>query len=130
MTCGFSESLSRSADVPRFAFQGDFLVAGKAFDANRTLRPFDETFAYPMERYDHRVRPLVVANFSLACATTLGFVRPDSDPLAVERLGHILPATPDVPCAAPTPSVRGYLRLRRGPRRGARAVGPAPVAIP
>lgn len=75
-----------------------------------------ETFAYPYGAYNRRVRELVADHFSLACATTLGFVGPDSDPFAVERLDMYYLRRPTLLARLFTPSVRTYLRLRRSLR--------------
>jgi len=45
-----------------------------------------EAFAYPYGAHNHNVRALVASEFSLACATALGFVGSGSDPFALERL--------------------------------------------
>lgn len=41
-------------------------------------------FAYPYGRYDKRCRDVVSRHFLCACSDKLGFVRPSSDPYAVE----------------------------------------------
>ena len=43
-------------------------------------------FAYPYGRYDKRCRDVVSRHFLCACSDKLGFVRPSSDPYAVERV--------------------------------------------
>ena len=75
-----------------------------------------ETFAYPYGAYDRRVRAQVAAHFSLACATTLGFVGSGSDPFALERLDMYYLRRPALVARLFTPPVRGYLRVRRGVR--------------
>jgi peptidoglycan/xylan/chitin deacetylase (PgdA/CDA1 family) len=75
-----------------------------------------DTFAYPYGAFDQRVRALVADHFSLARATTLGFVSSDSDPFAVERLDMYYLQRPTSLARLFRPSVRGYLRLRRSLR--------------
>jgi peptidoglycan/xylan/chitin deacetylase (PgdA/CDA1 family) len=75
-----------------------------------------ETFAYPYGAYDRHVRELVTSNFSLACATTLGFVRSDSDPFALERLDMYYLRDSALLARLFAPPVRGYLHLRRSLR--------------
>ena len=43
-------------------------------------------FAYPFGRYDQQCRDVVSRHFLCACSDKLGFVRPSSDPYAVERV--------------------------------------------
>ena len=75
-----------------------------------------ETFAYPYGAYDQHVRALAAAHFSLACATTLGFVGLHSDPFALERLDMYYLRDPPLLARLFTPPVRGYLHLRRSLR--------------
>jgi len=61
------------------------LVGSKRAIAEATGRPVD-TFAYPYGAYDTAVRNLASQHFRLACSTDLGFVQPDSDLFALERI--------------------------------------------
>jgi peptidoglycan/xylan/chitin deacetylase (PgdA/CDA1 family) len=61
------------------------LVASKKAIEDATGRSVD-TFAYPYGTYNEAVKRLVQAYFAVACSTTLGFVKQDSDLLALERL--------------------------------------------
>jgi hypothetical protein len=45
-----------------------------------------DTFVYPYGTYNRTVKGSVGRHFRLACSTTLGFVGPNSDPLALERV--------------------------------------------
>ena len=72
-----------------------------------------EAFAYPYGAYDRGVRALVAAHFSLACATSLGFVGSDSDPFALERLDMCYLRRPALLARLFTLPVRGYIRVRR-----------------
>ena len=87
-----------------------------------------ETFAYPYGAYDRQVRALVAAHFSIACATTLGFVGSNSDPFAVERLDMYYLRSPALVARLFTPSVSGYLRLRRS-LRDLQARGHRPTTV-
>jgi peptidoglycan/xylan/chitin deacetylase (PgdA/CDA1 family) len=71
------------------------------------------SFAYPYGIFDEQVRALVAAHFSLACATTLGFVGYDSDPFALERLDMYYLRNSALLARLFAPSIRGYIRLRR-----------------
>ena len=75
-----------------------------------------EAFAYPYGAYNHEVRALVASEFSLACATTLGFVGSDSDPFALERLDMYYLRRPALFARLFTPPVRNYFRFRRSLR--------------
>ena len=75
-----------------------------------------EAFAYPYGAYNHEVRALVASEFSLACATTLGFVGSDSDPFALERLDMYYLRRPALFARLFSPPVRNYPHLRRSLR--------------
>ncbi len=89
-----------------------------------------EAFAYPYGAYNRKVRALVASEFSLACATALGFVGSESDPFALERLDMYYLRRPALFARLFTPPVRNYLRLRRSLRdlrtRRHRHPGPDP----
>jgi peptidoglycan/xylan/chitin deacetylase (PgdA/CDA1 family) len=72
-----------------------------------------ETFAYPYGAYDGTVRALAAAHFSLACATTLGFAGPRSDPFALERLDMYYLRNLALLARLFASPVQGYLRVRR-----------------
>jgi peptidoglycan/xylan/chitin deacetylase (PgdA/CDA1 family) len=61
------------------------LVVSKGTIEDALGRPVD-MFAYPYGTYNETVKHLVQSHFSLSCTTTLGFVKPGSDPLALERV--------------------------------------------
>jgi peptidoglycan/xylan/chitin deacetylase (PgdA/CDA1 family) len=75
-----------------------------------------DSFAYPYGAHDYRVRLQVAAHFSLACATTLGFVGSNSDRFALERLDMYYLRRPALLARLFTSPVRGYLRVRRSVR--------------
>lgn len=88
-------------------------VAGAKAQIEDALGAPVETFAYPYGMYDRRVRALVTDHFSLACATTLGFVASASDRYAIERLDMYYLRRSPLLARLFTPSVRGYLGFRR-----------------
>jgi len=61
------------------------LVASKRRIEDATGCPVD-ALAYPYGAYDGSVKQMAQAHCSLACSTTLDFVRTSSDPYALERL--------------------------------------------
>jgi peptidoglycan/xylan/chitin deacetylase (PgdA/CDA1 family) len=61
------------------------LAGSKKVIADATGRSVD-TLAYPYGAYDAAVRNLARQHFRLACSTRLGFVKPDSDQFALERI--------------------------------------------
>jgi len=91
------------------------LSGAKAWIEDALGEPVD-TFAYPYGAYDYRVRLQVAAHFSLACATTLGFVGSGSDRFALERLDMYYLRRPALFARLFSPPVRGYLRVRRSLR--------------
>ena len=91
-------------------------VAGGKAQIEDALGTPVETFAYPYGMYDWRVRALAAGHFSLACATTLGFVASASDRFAIERLDMYYLRHLPLLARLFTPPVRGYLGLRRNLR--------------
>ncbi|MGH9424900.1 MAG: polysaccharide deacetylase family protein, partial [Terriglobia bacterium] len=61
------------------------LVSSKKMIEDATGRPVD-TLAYPYGAHDAAIVRLAKEHFRLACSTNLGFVNPDSDPFALERI--------------------------------------------
>ena len=61
------------------------LVASKKAIEDATGRSVD-TFTYPYGAYNDTVKRLTQAHFAVACSTTLGFIKQDSDVLTLERL--------------------------------------------
>jgi len=100
-------------------------VTGAKADMEDRLGVAVESFAYPYGAFDRRVRTVVAAHFSLACATTLGFVGPHSDRLAIERLDMYYLQRPALLARLFTPWVAGYLRLRRALRAARAGYGSA-----
>ena len=80
-----------------------------------------ESFAYPYGAYDEPVKRLTAAHFPLACSTTLDFVTPGSDLLALERLDMYYLRNPRHFQRLLSGDARTYIRLRRLARK-ARAV--------
>jgi peptidoglycan/xylan/chitin deacetylase (PgdA/CDA1 family) len=75
-----------------------------------------DTFAYPYGAYDSTIRDLVRAHFDLACSAALGYVRPGSDPLALERLDMYYLRTEDFFHQLLSWRTDAYLRVRRALR--------------
>jgi hypothetical protein len=75
-----------------------------------------DAFAYPYGTSNGTVTRLVQAHFALACATTLGFVRPASDRFALERLDMYYLRRPAVFRRLFTREMEAYVRFRRGLR--------------
>ena len=61
------------------------ICGSKEIIENALGEPAD-CFAYPFGRYDQQCRDVVSRHFLCACSDKLGFVRPSSDPYAVERV--------------------------------------------
>jgi peptidoglycan/xylan/chitin deacetylase (PgdA/CDA1 family) len=78
------------------------------------------SFAYPYGAYDPAVKYLAAAHFRVACSTRLGFVRPWSDPFALERVDAFYLQHPVVFGHLFTRAVCVYLGARRGLRAYAR----------
>jgi peptidoglycan/xylan/chitin deacetylase (PgdA/CDA1 family) len=95
-------------------------VAGAKAQIEDGLGAPVETFAYPYGMYDRRVRALAADHFSLACATTLGFVASVSDRYAIKRLDMYYLRRLPLLAHLFAPSVRCYLGFRRS-LRGIRA---------
>jgi hypothetical protein len=72
-----------------------------------------ETFAYPYGVYNNTVKQLAKAHFTLACSTTLGFVRSGSDLFALERLDAYYLRQPMLFRRLFSRELNTYLRLRR-----------------
>jgi peptidoglycan/xylan/chitin deacetylase (PgdA/CDA1 family) len=89
----------------------DELIGSKRAIENALGSPV-ETFAYPYGTYDEQVRELARKHFSLACATTLGFVRPESDRHALERLDMYYFQRAILMRHLFSPAVDGYVRAR------------------
>lgn len=100
-------------------------VTGAKADMEDRLGVAVESFAYPYGAFDRRVQTVVAGHFSLACATTLGFVGPHSDRLAIERLDMYYLQRPALLAHLFTPWVAGYLRLRRALRDARAGYGAA-----
>jgi peptidoglycan/xylan/chitin deacetylase (PgdA/CDA1 family) len=72
-----------------------------------------DIFAYPYGAYDERVRKISQSLFSLGCSTRLDFVRPESDPLILERLDMYYLCRPMVFRHLFSGGMNLYIRLRR-----------------
>jgi peptidoglycan/xylan/chitin deacetylase (PgdA/CDA1 family) len=92
------------------------LASSKKIIEDRTGRPAD-TFAYPYGSYDGDVMRLARAHFQLACSTILGFVKPQSDPFALERLDMYYLQSPALFRRLFSPALSAYIGVRRSLRR-------------
>jgi peptidoglycan/xylan/chitin deacetylase (PgdA/CDA1 family) len=81
-------------------------ITGAKSRIEDALRVPVKAFAYPYGAYNRNVRALVASELSLACSTALGFVMPDSDPFALERLDMYYLRRPPIFARLFTPSVR------------------------
>jgi peptidoglycan/xylan/chitin deacetylase (PgdA/CDA1 family) len=100
------------------------LVGSKNAIADATGHPVD-TFAYPYGAYDTAVRNLASRHFRLACSTDLGFVQPDSDLFALERIEMYYFRSLWLFRQLFAPTTGAYLALRKQLRRLRRALEPA-----
>lgn len=75
-----------------------------------------DTFAYPYGSYRDWVKELIRGHFSLACSTTLGFVRPESDCFALERLDMFYLRRLNLLRHLFSPVAGSYIWLRRSMR--------------
>ncbi|MBI3950394.1 MAG: polysaccharide deacetylase family protein [Acidobacteria bacterium] len=71
------------------------------------------TLAYPYGGYDDVIRRLAAEQFTIACSTALGFARPGSDPLGLERLDMYYLRRPALLRHLFFPQVNAYIGLRR-----------------
>jgi len=92
------------------------LVGSKQAIEDAIGRPVD-TFAYPYGAANHWVRQLAQAHFTLACATTLGYVQPGSDPSALERIDMYYLRGLGLFRRLFLPDLKAYLYMRRLGRR-------------
>ncbi len=92
------------------------LVLSKKIIEDAIGGPVD-TFAYPYGAYNDTVRHLAEEHFALACSTTLGFVRPGSDPFALPRLDMYYLRHPLVFRRLFSQELDLYIRLRGRLRR-------------
>jgi peptidoglycan/xylan/chitin deacetylase (PgdA/CDA1 family) len=97
------------------------LAGSKQIIEDATGRPAD-TFAYPYGSYDGAVMRMARAHFQLACSTVLGFVKPDSDPFALERLDMYYLQSPALFRRVFSPALGAYIGARRALRRLRRLV--------
>jgi peptidoglycan/xylan/chitin deacetylase (PgdA/CDA1 family) len=72
-----------------------------------------EALAYPYGTYDPTVKQLTRAHYPWACTTDLGFVRRDTDPLALTRLDAYYLRKPALFGRLFSPDVGVYLTARR-----------------
>jgi peptidoglycan/xylan/chitin deacetylase (PgdA/CDA1 family) len=70
-------------------------------------------FAYPYGAYDARAQALASTHFRMACSTRLGFVRPESDPFALERIDVYYVRAPLFFRRLFSPEIGTYIRMRR-----------------
>lgn len=97
------------------------LVGSKKAIADATGRSVD-TFAYPYGAYDTAMRNLASQHFRLACSTDLGFVQPDSDLFALERIEMYYFRSPCLFRRLFSPAGGAYVALRKKLRRLRRAL--------
>lgn len=88
------------------------MVGSKRAIEDEIQRPV-EAFAYPYGCCNETIKRLASAHFTVACSTTLGFVSPVSDPLALERLDVYYVRSPALFRRVFSVEGRAYVRLRR-----------------
>jgi hypothetical protein len=81
------------------------------------------SFAYPFGRFNASSRAIAQKYFACAVSDRLGWVRQDSDLLALERLDAYYLKNEKLFAALPTAWLRGYILARRIPRDLRRAWG-------
>lgn len=101
--------------LPSSGVEEELVISKKAIE-DAIGRPVD-TFAYPYGAYDDTIRHLAEEHFALACSTTLGFVRPVSDPFALPRLDMYYLRHPLVFRRLFSKELDLYIRLRGRLRR-------------
>jgi peptidoglycan/xylan/chitin deacetylase (PgdA/CDA1 family) len=80
------------------------------------------TFAYPFGRFDATSQRIARRYFDCACADTLGFLSPRSDPYALERVDAYYLRTRRLFALTVTGLFRPYVTARNLPRRLRRAI--------
>jgi peptidoglycan/xylan/chitin deacetylase (PgdA/CDA1 family) len=92
------------------------LIGSKKAISDATGKQVD-TFAYPYGFYNGAVRNLVKQHFSLACSTSLGFVKGDCDPFGLERIEMYYFQPPKLFRNLFSPVTGAYLGVRKSLRR-------------
>jgi peptidoglycan/xylan/chitin deacetylase (PgdA/CDA1 family) len=97
------------------------LASSKKAISEATGRPVD-TLAYPYGAYNTAVRSLARRHFRLACSTHLGFVKPESDLFALERIEMYYFQSPLLFRHLFSATIGAYVEVRKQLRRLRRAI--------
>lgn len=75
-----------------------------------------ETFAYPFGRFNKEIKQIARENFTSACSTNLGKVRPDSDFISLNRLDSYYLRNPRLLKMLSTRPFDRYIQVRQAMR--------------